>query len=669
MSQYLPPIHINKLFNVSDFNYQYDFISYFIGDSRYVKKDDLKVVVGPTGATGFKGYTGATGYTGYSGATGYTGYSGATGYTGYTGYSGATGYTGYTGYSGATGYTGYTGATGYTGYTGCSGATGYTGYSGATGYTGYSGATGYTGCTGSTGATGYTGMKGSSGINGANGLNGSNGANGSNGKDGSNGAQAADILGSLSLIGSIANAVASSAVFVSLSTAIATNLALFQAYVVSNDAALLIVQLKTQFQSYTLDLSENRNSTIFNSNVKITDGIPLLNGSNEIVNIYVTKPSTFKLGIETQVLKNDGILTQVGTSIFNDNVVLQDYIKNQNTNTQQTIIPNLTIAPTQVGNKIILFNKNNNVNPYICGFGITQDTTLSGTPSYMNYYCNDSGTSSGHRFYTGQKKSLDINGTSMTHVGSTCVLCADSNLNSGFQFENNKSNEISLLFKSDISDSISDTSIVVSNTNHFFTPNSGKMIINSGEVEFHSNRFSQYFNNTFSTNYVNSDQLININKISSTTSNISDVTQIITSNISTFEDDGNHELKCRTSTHTGTYSRNCILNNTGITHYNDRVNGFVSTNYKTSSLLTNVVDASIVVKNNNSIKENYGTMNLNAGVINIGTNSPDPLSSSSIIIGSSLSNIFIPGNLIFNNTDMKATNLPDYIRQIVRNRI
>ena len=642
MSQYLPPIHINELFNVADFNYQYDFINYFNGDKRYVKQNELKVI---QGATGYTGYTGSIGATGFTGSTGATGFTGSTGSTGYTGYTGSTGYTGYTGSTGATGYTGSTGAIGYTGSTG---ATGNTGYTGSTGYTGY------------TGATGYTGLPGS---------NGSNGSNGFNGKDGTNGAQAADILGSISLIASIANAVGSSAIFVSLSTAIATNLALFQAYVVSNDAALLIVQLKTQFQSYTLDLSENRNSTIFNSNVKITDGIPLPNGSNEVVDLYVTKPSTFKLGIQTQILKNDGNLTQVGSSTFNDNVVLQDYVKNPNTNTQQTIIPNLSIAPTQVGNKIILFNKNSNVNPYICGFGITQDLTTSGTPSYMNYYCNDSGTNSGHRFYTAEKKTLDLNGVSMTHVGSTCVLCADSNLNSGFQFENNKSNEISLLFKSDISDSISDSSIVVSNTNHFFTPNSGKMIISSGEVEFHSNRFSQYFNNTFSTNYVNSNQLININKINSTTSNISDVTQLITANISTFEDDGNYELKCRTSTHTGTYTRNCILNNTGITQYNDRVNNFVSTNYKTSSVLTNIVDASIVVKNNNSVKENYGIMNLNAGVINIATNTPDALSSSSIILGSSLSNIYIPGNLIFNNTDMKATNLPDYIRQIVRNRI
>ena len=52
MSQYLPPIYINELFNVADFNYQYDFINYFNGDRRYVKKNELKVIQGPTGYTG-----------------------------------------------------------------------------------------------------------------------------------------------------------------------------------------------------------------------------------------------------------------------------------------------------------------------------------------------------------------------------------------------------------------------------------------------------------------------------------------------------------------------------------------------------------------------------------------------------------------------------------------
>ena len=45
MSQYLPPIKINELFNVIDFKYQYDYVNYYNGDLRYVKKADLKTIV------------------------------------------------------------------------------------------------------------------------------------------------------------------------------------------------------------------------------------------------------------------------------------------------------------------------------------------------------------------------------------------------------------------------------------------------------------------------------------------------------------------------------------------------------------------------------------------------------------------------------------------------
>ena len=78
MSQYLPPLHINEMFNVLDFNYQYDFISYFNGDQRYVKKEEIKIIVGPiglTGETGLKGDTGLTGLTGLKGDIGLSGTS------------------------------------------------------------------------------------------------------------------------------------------------------------------------------------------------------------------------------------------------------------------------------------------------------------------------------------------------------------------------------------------------------------------------------------------------------------------------------------------------------------------------------------------------------------------------------------------------------------------
>ena len=146
----------------------------------------------------------------------------------------------------------------------------------------------------------------------------------------------------------------------------------------------------------------------------------------------------------------------------------------------------------------------------------------------------------------------------MIHLGKTAVICADSNLNSGFQFENNKANEISLLFKSDISDSVSDSSIVVSNTSNFFTPNSGKMIVTSGELEMTSNRISQIYSGSYNTSYVNSNQLINISKVKSIYTNISDVTTVVSGSNSIYEDQGILETRCRTKIHTGIYNGRCL---------------------------------------------------------------------------------------------------------------
>ena len=107
---------------------------------------------------------------------------------------------------------------------------------------------------------------------------------------------------------------------------------------------------------------------------------------------------------------------------------------------------------------------------------------------------------------------------------------------------------------------------------------------------------------------------------------------------------------------------------TGITEYNDTLNKVVRTNYKSNPLLSNVVDASIVVQSNNSRKENSGICSINAGTLNLATNI-DGFSASTIIIGSALSTIYLRGNLIFDNPDMSVTNLPDFIRQVIRNRI
>ena len=60
----------------------------------------------------------------------------------------------------------------------------------------------------------------------------------------------------------------------------------------------------------------------------MTDGVT--GDNNEIVNLFVTRPSWFKLGI-----RNDGTFNQIGTSTFNDHVNLVEYVQSPNTSTQK----------------------------------------------------------------------------------------------------------------------------------------------------------------------------------------------------------------------------------------------------------------------------------------------------------------------------------------------
>ena len=76
MSEYLQPTEITPIFNTETFNYQDNFITYRIGDNRYLSKYDYL-----TGSTGHTGSTGSTGHTGSTGRTGHTGSTGSTGHT------------------------------------------------------------------------------------------------------------------------------------------------------------------------------------------------------------------------------------------------------------------------------------------------------------------------------------------------------------------------------------------------------------------------------------------------------------------------------------------------------------------------------------------------------------------------------------------------------------
>ena len=174
----------------------------------------------------------------------------------------------------------------------------------------------------------------------------------------------------------------------------------------------------------------------------------------------------------------------------------------------------------------------------------------------MDYYCN-AGLKSGYRFYGAVTKILDVSVSSVIHIEKSAVICGDSNL-----VENNKANEISLLFKRDISDSVSDSLIVVSNASNFVHSNSRELVVTSGELELTSNWLSQIYSGSYSTSYLNSNQLINIPKIKPIYTNISDVTTLISEFNSIYEDQGIHETRCRSKIHTGTYNRRCVQNTT-----------------------------------------------------------------------------------------------------------
>ena len=94
---------------------------------------------------------------------------------------------------------------------------------------------------------------------------------------------------------------------------------------------------------------------------------------------------------------------------------------------------------------------------------------------------------------------IEITDNAFIHQGSTVVLCGDSNLRSGFQFTNSQLNEVSLLFKSNITDTISDSSIVISRPLSSVKLNSGKMVITTSDLQTSSTSFIQNINSSINT--------------------------------------------------------------------------------------------------------------------------------------------------------------------------
>ena len=59
MSSYLPPLNISDKFNVSDYNYQYDYTTFGQTEQRYIRKNGSDVV---NGTLTFNNYVGLFNY-------------------------------------------------------------------------------------------------------------------------------------------------------------------------------------------------------------------------------------------------------------------------------------------------------------------------------------------------------------------------------------------------------------------------------------------------------------------------------------------------------------------------------------------------------------------------------------------------------------------------------
>ena len=94
-------------------------------------------------------------------------------------------------------------------------------------------------------------------------------------------------------------------------------------------------------------------------------------------------------------------------------------------------------------------------------------------------------------------------------------------------YPNSQLNEVSLLFKSDIKDTISDSSIVVSNPLSSVKLNSGKMVITTSDLQTASTSFIQHINSSINTTTYDSLIQTKKYKLDASKSNSADVTTVI----------------------------------------------------------------------------------------------------------------------------------------------
>ena len=191
---------------------------------------------------------------------------------------------------------------------------------------------------------------------------------------------------------------------------------------------------------------------------------------------------------------------------------------------------------------------------------MSQDDVFTSENAFIEYYSNKTGLSSGHRFYNKTTKMLEITDNALIH---------DSNFRSGFQFTNSQLNEVSLLFKSDITDTISDSSIVVSNPLSSVKFNSGKMVITTSDLQTSSTSFIQNINSSINTTTHDAFTQTKKYKLDASRSNTADVTTVIQSSVLNTENTGSIEIKCSTMLHSGIFNTRCNISKTGIIDHND----------------------------------------------------------------------------------------------------
>ena len=107
-----------------------------------------------------------------------------------------------------------------------------------------------------------------------------------------------------------------------------------------NEINITLLKFRTQFQSAVLDLSDNRSTTTFGSNVQVIDTLSDPDKEKAIVSLNVKKPSVFESGIiinTSQVVNGNTILNK-STTINNHVIIDKIYDEEGKATTERPIL-------------------------------------------------------------------------------------------------------------------------------------------------------------------------------------------------------------------------------------------------------------------------------------------------------------------------------------------